>query len=186
VRSLHANDRAIQSGIPVTSVARALLDYAEHTSFQRLRTALETAERQDLLDGRALDDLLSRATGRRGLPSLKRAIALLAPEPPWTQSERERRFLELVRAAGLPEPSATVMVHDELVDFYWAQARLVVEVDSYHFHKGPREFENDRRRDAKLQLAGERVLRYTQHRLKYEPQQVIAELNGVDRLTGLA
>jgi hypothetical protein len=181
VRALHPNDRSAASGIPVTSVPRALLDYAEHTSLTRLRTAVEAADRQDLLDGRALNELLTRATGRHGTPRLKQALELLLPESPWTQSELEIRFHEIVRAAGLPEPSANVIVHGELVDFYWAKLRLVVEVDSYKFHKDRKRFEDDRRKDAKLQLAGERVLRYTDRRINTEPSQIVAELRRIAR-----
>ena len=34
-----------------------------------------------------------------------------------------------------------------LVDFYWPEADLVVEIDSYTYHGGKPSFEEDRRRD---------------------------------------
>src|SRR5262249_1883843 len=49
-RSLHPDDRTIVDGIPVTSVARTLLDLAESESPARLERAFEQAERLDLLD----------------------------------------------------------------------------------------------------------------------------------------
>jgi very-short-patch-repair endonuclease len=81
-----------------------------------------------------------------------------------------------VRGAGLPEPSANVLIEDELVDCVWPQARLVVEVDSYRFHKSRRQFEKDRRRDAKLLVAGYQVLRVTQRRVEFEVQELVGEL----------
>jgi very-short-patch-repair endonuclease len=50
------------------------------------------------------------------------------------------------------------------------------ELDGYRFHKSRSQFENDRRRDAKLQAIGYRVVRITQRRLEEEPEQVIREL----------
>jgi predicted transcriptional regulator of viral defense system len=45
VRALRAKDRTILDAIPVTSVARTLLDYAQTASPQQLRAALQSAER---------------------------------------------------------------------------------------------------------------------------------------------
>jgi very-short-patch-repair endonuclease len=109
-------------------------------------------------------------------------LALLSDDPPWLQSDRERDFLELVRDAGLPEPSCNVVLEGEPVDFFWPRHRLVVEVDGYGYHRSKRSFEDDRLRDTKLQLAGIRVVRITRDRLKYEPAAV---LDDVRRLLGL-
>jgi very-short-patch-repair endonuclease len=45
------------------------------------------------------------------------------------------------------------------VDAYWPQAKLVVELDGYAFHRSPDAFERDRARDVALTLAGLRVIR---------------------------
>ena len=169
-------DRTTIDGIPVTSLNRTLLDQAATMSPQRLRSILEAAQRRDLLDGRSLDAFLARSKGHAGRRPLSDAIKELTDESPWTQSELERRFLELIRAAGLPEPQCNVLVAGELVDFYWPQQRLVVEVDGYRFHKTRRSFEDDRRKDVKLQLAGCRPVRITYRRIRYEPRALIADL----------
>jgi very-short-patch-repair endonuclease len=176
VRTLHADDGAIVDGIPVTSVHRTLLDYGEVAWFQQLRHAVDAAERRELLDGRKLEALYARSRGRHGLKPLREAVAKLSGPAPWTQSELERTMLALVRGRGLPEPLTNRLVEGELVDFLWADRRLILEVDSYLFHKSRERFEADRRRDAKLMLAGYRVLRITQERLESEPQQVLREL----------
>lgn len=54
-------------GIPVTSVARTLLDLAEVVPLQQLRRAYEAAERHGLLDIQAVHELVARSNGRRGL-----------------------------------------------------------------------------------------------------------------------
>ena len=176
VRTLHDDDRATVDGIPVTAVHRTLLDFAEQARQQQLRHAVEAAMRMDLLDGRKLDELLARSRGRHGLAPLKAVIADIRGPAPWTQSELERAFLSAIREAGLPEPQANVIVEGYLVDFWWPEARLVVEVDGYGFHKGRRQFDEDRVRDAKLQLADCRVLRVTQPRLGPDPTELLRDV----------
>jgi very-short-patch-repair endonuclease len=181
--NLPNQDRTQIDGIPVTSLYRTLLDQAGTLNPQRLRSVVEAAERRDLLDARTLDSFLARSQGHRGQTPLRAVIGSLTDEAPWTQSELERRFLELIRAAGLPEPRCNVLVAGELVDFYWPAQRLVVEVDGYRFHKTRRSFEDDRRKDLRLQLAGCRAVRITARRIQYEPGRLTAELH---RLIGSA
>ena len=50
---------------------------------------------------------------------------------------------------------------DYVVDFLWAEARLVVEVDGRATHGTRRAFQADRDRDGRLAVAGYRVLRFT-------------------------
>jgi very-short-patch-repair endonuclease len=69
-----------------------------------------------------------------------------------------------------------VIVEGELVDALWRDQKLVVEVDGYGYHRSREQFEADRRRDAKLQVAGYRVIRLTQHRIDTEPSAVAAQL----------
>ena len=52
----------------------------------------------------------------------------------------------------------------------------IVEVDGYAFHGGREAFEQDRRRDADLMVAGHRVLRVTWRQLTREPEAVAARL----------
>ena len=69
-----------------------------------------------------------------------------------------------------------VLVEGERVDCVWQRASLVVKVDGYAFHKSRAEFEADRKRDAKLMLAGYRVLRVTQRRIEFESKDLVREL----------
>lgn len=176
VRRLHDDDRTVHDGIPVTALHRTLLDYAEVAHFQQLRHAVDAAERRDRLDGRELERLYERGRGRRGLKHLKAAVAKLKGSAPWTQSELERQFLAMIREAGLPEPRTNVFVEGFLVDLWWPESRLVVEIDSYGFHKDRRKFESDRLQDTKLQLAGCRTIRVTQDRIEDEPRQLLADV----------
>jgi hypothetical protein len=175
-RTLDPLDVTVIDGIPVTTVARLLLDQAETLTRQRLRTLLEATLRREVFDLTEVNATIERNPGRHGIGPLRAAIAEVADEPPWTQSEKERHFLEFCRAYGIPEPSCNVVVNGEVVDFYWPAAELIVEVDGWDSHKGRGSFENDRRKDAKHQVAGSRVLRYTARRIDREASAVEAEI----------
>jgi very-short-patch-repair endonuclease len=181
-RTLDPADVTIVDAIAVTTVARTLLDEAETLSAQRLRSRLEATLRQNLFDLHAIEPTLDRNPGRHGAPKLKAALAALEDIAPWTQSEKEQHLLELVREHGLPEPRANVIVNGETVDFHWPQAKLIVEVDGFEWHKTRTAFENDRRRDAKLQALGYRVLRFTARRITEDPAGAAREIEAVLRL----
>ncbi len=175
VRALE--ERMTLNAIPVTTVERTLLDYAETARPQELRLAIEQADRLDRFDLTALNELIERSPGRRGVRPLRAVLAAMhGHATPDTRSELENRMLAFCRAHGIPEPLTNVLVHGELVDCYWPAARLVVELDSWRFHKSRAEFERDRRRDAKLTARGERVIRLTDRRLAGEPAVVAAEI----------
>src|SRR5450631_248124 len=107
---LHSRDRAALHGIPVTSVHRTLLDYAELAAPQQLGWAFEAADRLDLLNLNAIDELCARSAGRHGRKRLQALVTEHRGPAPETRSELERRFLALIRDAGLPEPSVNVVV----------------------------------------------------------------------------
>jgi len=73
----------------------------------------------------------------------------------------------------MPQTNAIVLGLE--VDALWQREWLVVELDSFAFHRTRAAFERDRSRDALLQAAGYRVVRVTSRRLTEEPAAV-AEL----------
>ena len=171
-RRLDPEDRATEDGIPVTTVARTLLDLAEVLPAGDLARAIEASETLQLFDLRAVEDVIARSPGRRGLRPLRRALDAYRPAP-FTRSPLEVRFLSLCRDAGFPQPAVNVEIAGLEVDAVWDDARLVVELDSRTFHDTSIAFERDRIRDATLQLAGYRVLRVTHRRLLREPEAVL-------------
>jgi hypothetical protein len=160
-------------GIPVTSVARTLLDLAEVLPRRRLERAFDEADRQHLLDLSAIGRLCERSRGRHGLKPLKALLSARFRPVPETRSELERQFLDLCRQAGLPPPLVNCHVAGFEIDAAWPDRRLVVELDGFAFHHTRSAFERDRARDAELQLAGHRVLRVTARRLADEPREIV-------------
>jgi hypothetical protein len=164
----------MREGIPVTSVARTLLDLASVLRPRQLERVFEEAERLRHFDLRTMLELCERSRGRRGLRRVRALLAEASIVAPPTRSELECRFLDLCREEGLPLPAANHFVEGCEVDMLWARERLVVELDGYAYHGSRAAFERDRTRDATLQLADYRVLRVTSRRLEAEPS-VIAE-----------
>jgi hypothetical protein len=173
VRRLDRRDRTVRGSIPVTSLARTLLDVAETESETTLRRCWDQAERHRLLDVRAVTALCARSPGRRGLKPLNALLAACAPTPN-TKRELEALFFDFCRIHRLPLPACNVLVEGFEVDAYWSAYKLVAELDSWEFHRGRAAFERDRERDAVLQAAGYRVIRITWRRLTGHPAETAA------------
>jgi very-short-patch-repair endonuclease len=174
-RVLHPNDRTSAAGIPVTSVPRTLLDLADVLDRTQLRRAYEEAERLRVLDIRAVEELVARSNGRRGVSALR---ALLGHDPTpaaETNSELEARFLDLIRRHDLPVPQLNVLVEGYLVDAYWPDARLVAELQGYRYHSHRTAFERDHAKLARLKLRGCETLALTWRQVTVE-QATTAEL----------
>jgi very-short-patch-repair endonuclease len=162
--------------IPVTTIEQTALDLAEDLHPQRLRSLLEAIERRGLFNRARFDAIIAASPGRRGLKQLREALAQLTDEAPWTQSQLEIAFLELVREHHFPEPHANVLVAGRLVDFHWPAHGVVVELDGWKYHRTRRVFEGDRVGDTQLVIAGCRPIRVTQQRITDGRPQLIADL----------
>jgi hypothetical protein len=161
VRRLHPEDVAMRERIPVTSVARTVLDLAETLTLRQLIRVIEQAERLRIFDLNAIEELLARNPGRHGTRPLRAAIAAVNGEPPRTNSDWERDFLDFCEDHGIPRPELNVIVEGFEVDALWPEKKLIVELDSWTFHRSRRAFEEDRRRVVVLQLAHYMVLPIT-------------------------
>jgi hypothetical protein len=173
-RRLDEDEVTARFGIAVTSPSRTLVDLASVLNARALLEAVHAAERVDLLDPNALSELCERSGGRRGIGHLRRIVATYRPLPE-TRSWLQDRYLRLCDDAGLPRPASDVVVEGLEVDCFWPEQGVVVELDSWGFHRHPDAFENDRKRDIALRLAGLIPLRFTHRRVVGEPHVVVAE-----------
>lgn len=176
---LAEEDRGVCEGIPVTAVPRTLMDLSIRARPDQIEGYLERAEDRDLLDVRAVEDLLGRAGGHRGRGRLAQALAIYRPDPAFTRSKFERRFRRLVIAAGLPEPSMNFNVAEFELDAYWPELRVAVELDMFETHGSRAAFERDRRRQMELKLLGIEMIPITKPRLDREPQAVMRNLGAL-------
>jgi hypothetical protein len=178
-RRLHQDDVAVRDGIPVTSVARTLVDLTDLLGRDRILRAIREAEYLRLLDLDTLAAAVERAHGRRRIGLMKDALAIHTPGQ-IVREELEHRFLDLVREAGLMPPATNMKVNTGgrryEIDCLWLEHGVAVELDGRAAHARTTAFESDRRKDSALSAFGLRPLRFTWYRVTCEPSDVIAEL----------
>lgn len=137
--------------IPVTTIPRTIEDLRRISFPPRLvRRSIRQAE----LAGHRLDGV----------------------ESDGTRSDLEAAFLDLYRRHGLPSPELNMKIGRWEVDFLWRLQRLVVETDSWTYHRGSVAFEDDHARDLDLRQRGFTVLRFTDKQLESEPGRVVADI----------
>lgn len=136
--------------IPVTTVARTIDDLRGVVPPRLVRRAIRQAE----LAGYRLDGV----------------------EGDRSRSDLEAAFLALWRRHGLARPEVNAKVGRWVVDFLWREERLVVEADSFAYHRGSVAFEDDHARDLDLRSRSFSVLRFTERQLEEEPGRVVADV----------
>lgn len=162
-RTLLPRDVRRRNGIPVTSVARTIVDLGDVLTPYQLANVVHEAEFRNRFDERALVRLLARSRGRRAVTIVRQALALRATGSAGTMSELEDAFLAALRAARAPDPRVNVPIDVGdggcvRPDAHWPAIRLVVEVDGSP-HRRDHTREQDRGRDARLRAAGWEVRR---------------------------
>ena len=172
-------DRTIHRAIPVTTVGRTLFDLGAVDS-RRVPKALEQADVLQLLDVRELQRLVDRHPRRPGTSAIRAALASAAAWRGITRSELEQRFRAVIEEGDLPLPELNCRIDlGSLVieaDVVWTDARLIVELDGYVYHRTAAAFERDRERDRAAIAAGWRVIRITWRQLVDDPLGVIRDL----------
>jgi very-short-patch-repair endonuclease len=178
-RSRHpysANEVTIWKGIPVTSPARTLVDLAAVLSGDELALAYHRASIRHHTRPAQVEAVLSRRPNSPGAGKLR---AVLSGEERVALSKLERRFLALLRQAGLPLPQTNGPVGGRRVDCRWPDYRLTVELDSYRYHHSRYAWEQDRRREREAYARGDEFRRYTYGDVFERPEPMLAELRAL-------
>jgi hypothetical protein len=177
--SLDVQDITTVHGIPVTTVARTLVDLAGTVPTDHLARAVKEADKQHVFDLRAIEASLARTKGRRGSGHRALTIAIeqhVALGLSASDSVLEDAFLRLAWKAGFPRPAVNPLVEGFRVDAVWRTYRIAVELDGWQHHHDRHAFERDRERDAVLTAAGWRVVRFTYRQVTARPDGVIETL----------
>jgi hypothetical protein len=137
--------------IPVTTPARTIDDLRRVVSPWLWRRAVRQAE----LAGMKLSRMV---------------------ETDGTRSDLEGDFLRICRRGGLPAPEVNVKIGRWTVDFLWRAELLVVETDSYRYHRGRIAFQDDHARELDLRRRGFAVRRFDERQIEEEPDLVLVDL----------
>jgi hypothetical protein len=179
-RALPASETTLHRRLPVTTLARTLLDLAAVVDRRWLERAVEHAEALRIFDLSEIHAVLDAHPRHRGNRAL-RAVLGLWSAPVHTRSELEERFLALCEAHEIERPLVNVNVGPYEVDFLWPAQRVVVETDGHRHHGTRAAFERDRERDARLAAAGHRVVRFTYRQVIHEPAFVAGVIRSMLR-----
>jgi very-short-patch-repair endonuclease len=150
-RTLTPRDVRQQLGIRVTSPARTLLDIAPDVTDRGLARAAREARLSHYLNLADLSEILYRQPRH---PGAKRLRHLIATDAARTRSDFEVLFLEFVRRFNLPIPLVNTKIAGYEVDILYPAEMVVIELDSYEFHRDRRSFMRDREKGAALAAEG--------------------------------
>jgi very-short-patch-repair endonuclease len=183
-------DHVVVAGFRTMSATRTVFDLALARAHpHRIEAAIDSAVRLQLSSPEVLTRRLAglRGSGRWGCRLVEHLITDAGGH-----THLERRFLELVREAGLPRPRTQVVFraggrHVARVDFLFDEFGVVVEVSGQRGHASPSERARDAQRRNELQDLGLRVFEYTfddvTTRAEMVRRTLTARLNASDPLT---
>jgi very-short-patch-repair endonuclease len=175
-RAPDARDATTWRRIPVTTVARTLVDVAALLSADDLARACHEAGVRHGTTPAHVEAVLAR---RPTSPGARRLRDILRGDVRVTLSALERRFLALLREAGLALPQTNRAVGGRRVDCHWPERRLIVELDGYRYHGSRHAWEQDRRREREARARGDEFRRYTYGDVFEAPQLMLAELRAL-------
>jgi very-short-patch-repair endonuclease len=171
-------DRSRVEGLAVTSVALTIIHLAADGSRLDVGNALDSAVRlglvtPDVVQRRLATHRHARLAGARVLDDVLTDAGV--------ESFLERRFLQLVRRAGLPEPGLQRVYRRGTrlvarVDFDFAPMPVVVEVGGQRGYLTRRERQRQERRRSQLQLLGKTIYFFCYEDVTEDPSYVVTTL----------
>jgi predicted transcriptional regulator of viral defense system len=167
-------DHIVWRGIPVTSVARTLVDIAPRLSREDLARACHEAGVLHKTTPAQVERLL-----RPNTPGAAKLRAVLRGDERVLLSKLERKFIERLEDASLPLPETNRPAGGRRVDCRWPDHNLTVELDSYTYHHSRHAWEQDRRREREAHARGDDFRRYTWGDVFERPAPMMGELRAL-------
>ncbi|MBN9624189.1 MAG: DUF559 domain-containing protein [Actinobacteria bacterium] len=183
-RGLLPEDEVVREhAIPVTSVARTMLDLAATRSEREVERAWDQMEFREYRHRLSVPDLLERHPRREGSLVLTRLANRRTLPVGITRNDFEEAFLAFVDRHRLPRPrmNAHVSLRGRFyeIDCFWEEQRVAIELDGGAAHKTIEAFEDDRERDRILSAEGFTANRITWHQLHDKAQEVADDLRKI-------
>jgi hypothetical protein len=189
-RFLPAHHILVVNGLRVTTPARMVADLASLADVPGTRPkALHPKKVERIADSAFAAGLFRRAEleametewcerGRQGSVWLHEYLASRPKE--WTPpaSNVARRFVQLIKDAGMPEPRSEVNVGNGnrwlgRVDCLDPELPLIAEIDSDRYHIAPLDSESDARRDIDMGDGGFATIRFKESEIWFDPQGTV-------------
>ena len=170
----------VRHGIPVTGVARTILDIAP--IYEQPVRLLDDALRQRMVSWDELWDchLAHNVAGRNIVPFRRILLERDGNTPPG--GEFARRMAEMLTRAGLPMPVFEYRVvvggHVYYLDLAWPARMVAVECNDAGSHHTPKAFRRDPMKRNRCEGAGWRYLEFTWWDMVHESAEVFAQVAG--------
>ena len=184
-RCLLPDDQVVvRGGVPVTSVARTVVDLARTTPF-RSGVVLADSALHDKKTSEA--ELLAVVASCTRWPGIGRARQVVDFSDFRSESPFESIARVAFRDGGLPPPELQIWVGGEnrgaigRADFLWREHRTIAEADGAIKYADPDRARRQLRRDAELREAGFEVVHFTWRELTTAPDQVIDSVRAAFR-----
>lgn len=171
-------------GMPVSSVARTLMELSAVVRFDVMERALDDALRRRLVTmeylHRSLDHVLSR--GVRGAPVMRMLLERRGDGGAVPGSFTEAEVIRTLVAHGLPAAHRQYEVRGAdgrllgRVDLAYPDARVAVEIDTYQYHSSRNDWSRDQARANGLATAGWSILRVTPEMVRDDPAAVTVDI----------
>jgi hypothetical protein len=185
--TLPAGHVTTEHGVPVTTIARTIIDLARTLPFMDAVVVTDQAIHALRTSQPQLDEAIQACQGWPGLDQARRVAGFSNGQ---AESPLESCARVVFDAYGLPPPELQAAVpvglrvdadgtvtaddyHDFRVDFLWRDTKTVAETDGLMKYSSGREAIRERRRDRLLREAGYKVVHITWAELFSNPQRII-------------
>jgi hypothetical protein len=174
--TLRRHDVTRQLGIRVTTPARTIFDISPRQTDKAFKRTVSNALHSLWMTEDQLAEAVARHPNLRGA---KRAAKLIGLPGTPTRSGWEDEFPAFCRKHDLPAPVMGAPLGGYILDALFVAERLIVELDSWRFHRGKPAFEADRERDADNLARGFVTVRVTKERLDERPAEEARRLHAI-------
>lgn len=167
------------AGLPVTSVARTVVDLGRSLPFERAVALADDALHRRLVDREELERVLRDCAV---WPRIRRAALAVAASDGSAESPLETVCRLVFARHGLPAPECQALVVDPRdgwharVDFRWAAHRTVVEADGRLKYATPADLWHEKLRQERIEELGNAVLRVTWPQVTRQPAETVARV----------
>jgi Protein of unknown function (DUF559) len=183
IAALPAEHVVTRHGMPLTSVARTVIDLARTSSFVAGVVVADSALRTRQTARAELQSAIAACPRWPGLQAARRVVAFCDAR---SESVLESISRVAFRDQGLPPPELQVWVGDETemigrADFLWRARRTIAEADGAIKYADPARARAQLERDARLRAAGFEVVHFTWPEITRTPDAVAVSIQAAFR-----
>lgn len=176
----------LKDGVPVTTVARTVIDVARIEEFKAGVVIADSALRKKLTSKEELRAVIGVCRRWKGI---RKAAAVVEFADRLSESALESIGRVAFRGCGLPSPELQAWVGDDEIvgraDFFWRDYGTIAEADGALKYTDPRRARAQLQRDAKLREAGFEVVHFTWQQINWDPALVAARIRAAFKRASL-